>query len=91
MFSKRISRGNNKYIGVEMVYSLGNYGGKRGYYLSVYPFEIEIIGGYEMIVRDILAGKKYILKEVSRKSKKAEAEAEVMAIEKFNELAKLYA
>jgi hypothetical protein len=49
------------------------------------------MGGHEMISRDILAGKRYLLKEVKRKSKKAEAEAEVMAIEKFNELAKLYA
>jgi hypothetical protein len=83
MFSKRISQGDNKYIGVDIEYSLGKYGCRRGYYLSVYPFEIEIMGGYEMIVRDILAGKSYLLKEVKRKSKKAEIEAENIARESY--------
>jgi hypothetical protein len=85
MFSKRISQGDNKYIGVEIEYNLGKYGSRRGYYLSVYPFEIEIMGGHEMIVRDILAGKSYLLKEVKRKSKKAEIEAENIAREKFSQ------
>jgi hypothetical protein len=86
MFSERISLGGNKYIGVDISYIT-----KKGYYLNVYPFELEKIGGCAMVSRDIWAGKSYLLKQVARKSKKAEQEAEEIAIEKYNELVKLYA
>jgi hypothetical protein len=78
MFSKRIFLGGNKYIGVDISYIT-----KKGYYLNVYPFELEKIGGCAMVSRDILAGKSYLLKQVARKSKKAEQEAENIAREKF--------
>jgi hypothetical protein len=83
MFSKRISQGDNKYLQVEICYDNGGYSTKRGYYIYIYPLEIEKIGGFDFIARNILAGKYRLLKEVTRKSKKAEQEAEAIARESY--------
>ena len=85
MFSKRIEQGENKYLQVEICYDKGSYSTKRGYYIYIYPFEIEKIGGCDFISRDILAGRYRLLKEVNRKSKKAEQEAETIAREHYPE------
>lgn len=76
------------HLKVEVYYSLGGYNcwnGKnerRGYYLSVCP--VERRGNMESYVA--FSGIKECLKEVSRKSSKAELAAENLAAEKMKDL-----
>lgn len=74
-------------IEVEVHYDLGGYnpftsqGVKRGYYLSVRPVEQkEFSRAYTMF-----SGTSVLLKEVGRKSTKAQAEAEAIAADKERE------
>lgn len=75
----------NVFVKVETYYSLGgmNYFTykvePRGYYLSVTPVERVNRGSYITESYAALSGYKMLLKEVKRKSKKAEAEAEQIA------------
>lgn len=77
----------------ELYYSLGGmnyFTGKRegrGYYASVVPVERKSYGN-GMMMEGYMAftGTKMLLKEVSRKSAKAEAEAEKIAEDAFNRL-----
>ena len=73
------------HLKIETRYDLGGpnwaYGGttKRGYYLSVMPVTRENRGGYMLESYTAFTGSKQLLKEVSRKSAKAEATAEDIA------------
>ena len=58
----------------------------RGYYLMVTPVKIERNNGYKSISFCAFTGTKKLLKSVSRKSDKAQAEAEKIAENVFNEL-----
>ena len=75
----------NVFVKVETYYSLGgmNYFTykvePRGYYLSITPVERVDHGGYITESCAALSGYKMLLKEVKRKSKKAEMEAEQIA------------
>ena len=80
--------GNTKitHIRVETYYSLGGYNyftyrqERRGYYISVAPVErSEYAPGVVMERTTCFSGYKALLKEVSRKSAKAEREAEAAA------------
>lgn len=79
------TKSENVFLKVEVYYSLGgmNYftykSEPRGYYLSVTPIERIDRGGYFVEIQSAFSGYKMILKEVKRKSKKAEAEAEQIA------------
>lgn len=79
----------NVFVKVEVYYNLGgiNYFTyevePRGYYLSVSPVERVNRGGYIMESCAAFSGYKTLLKEVKRKSKKAEAEAEQIAAERM--------
>ena len=85
---------NNKgttHIEVKTYYSLGgmNYAtyktDPRGYWLSVKPIERRPLeGGGFMIGFTCFSGYRQLLKEVSRKSKKAEAEADKIAVDYEN-------
>ena len=76
------------HLKIETFYSLGGYNvfaGKsenRGYYLSVSPVERFERDGIGFESYTAFAGVKLLLLEVSRKGKKAEAEAEKIALEK---------
>ena len=87
--------GNTKttHIKVEIYYSLGGYNyftyrqEKRGYYISVSPVERrEYAPGYIMEGTTCFTGYKALLKEVTRKSAKAEKEAEAAAPQLREEL-----
>lgn len=73
------------HLKIETRYDLGGpnwaYGGttKRGYYLSVMPVTRENRNGYILESYTGFSGVKQLLKEVSRKSAKAEAAAEEIA------------
>ena len=75
----------NVFVKVEVYYSLGgmNYFTykvePRGYYLSVTPVEKINRGSYVTESCAAFSGYKMLLKEVKRKSKKAEMEAEQIA------------
>lgn len=81
------TKSENVFLKVEVYYSLGgmNYftykSEPRGYYLSVTPIERIDRGGYFVETQSAFSGYKTILKEVKRKSKKAETEAEQLAAE----------
>ena len=78
---------NWNYLDVELEYNIGGYNyfsGKetpRGYYLSVQPIE----RGEQLSSVIAFTGTNFLIKEVKRKSNKAEAEAEQIAKEKENE------
>ena len=75
---KKIKGDDNKYIAIEVYYTKGAdcIGGKlRGYYMSVYPVKIE--GGWRTTTA--YSGMKTLLYPVSRKSKKAEKQALIIA------------
>ena len=84
---------NATHLKCEVYYSLGgmNYftykKEPRGYYASVTPVERKSYGN-GMMMEGYMAftGTKMLLKEVSRKSAKAEAEAEKIAEDAFNRL-----
>lgn len=73
------------FLKVEVYYSLGGINfatyqnEPRGYYLSVSPVERETIGGYVYESYVALSGVKRLVKPVSRKGKKAEQEAMLLA------------
>lgn len=81
------TKSENVFLKVEVYYSLGgmNYftykSEPRGYYLSVMPIERIDRGSYFVETQAAFSGYKTILKEVKRKSKKAETEAEQLASE----------
>lgn len=70
---------------IELRYNLGgiNYftykQEPRGYYLSVSPVKLEHRDGYTLESYTAFTGTKYLVKEVTRKSAKAEKEAEEKA------------
>ena len=80
------TKNENVFLKVEVYYNLGgmNYftykSEPRGYYLSVTPVERIDRGGYFVETQAAFSGYKTILKEVKRKSKKAETEAEQLAV-----------
>lgn len=80
------------HLKVEIYYSLGGYNvwnGKqesRGYYLSVTPVECSNHSGYMMESFVAFSGIKELIKPVTRKSQKAEKQAEVLAQTKELEL-----
>lgn len=80
----------NVFLKVEVYYNLGgmNYFTykvePRGYYLSVTPIERVNRGGYITETCAAFSGYKVLLKEVKRKSKKAETEAEQIAAERMD-------
>lgn len=79
-------------IKVEIKYSLGgiNYATyrnePRGYYLFVTPVELKDCGSYQTEMYSAFSGIKDCIKTVTRKSKKAEAEAERIAQTREKEL-----
>lgn len=91
MFRKVIERGNNEYIEVALKYNRDEYlADGRGYYLETTLARKSVIAG--LVELDYFAPESTttLLKAVTRKSKKAEAEAEAMAIKKYNELLSKY-
>ncbi len=78
---------NNRasHLKIELYYALGGYNyfthksEERGYYLSVSPVTRESRGGCTMESYTAFSGVKKCVKTVSRKSAKAEAEAEKLA------------
>lgn len=92
-FEVKENRNGITHIKCEVYYSLGGYNvwtGKqepRGYYASVSPVERKDYGnGCVMESYVAFTGIKQLLKEVSRKSVKSQAEAEKMAENVFNSL-----
>lgn len=73
------------HIKIEVYYNLGGYNvfsyrnEPRGYYLSVTPVTRENCGSYTTETVTAFSGVKQLIKEVSRKSAKAEASAEKIA------------
>lgn len=73
------------HIKIELRYDLGGYNyftytpKKRGYYLHVFPVTRERRDGYTMESFGAFRGYNYLMKEVTRKSAKAEAAAEAAA------------
>lgn len=91
MFRKIIERGNNEYIEVALRYNRDEYSfDGRGYYLETTLARKSIIKG--LVELDYFAPESTttLLKQVTRKSKKAEVEAEAMATQKYNELLSKY-
>lgn len=81
------------HLKIELYYSLGGFNAfthrteKRGYYLSVIPIETHTSNsGYTTVTITAFSGIKHCIKEVSRKSKKAEHEAEKLSTGIINEL-----
>lgn len=83
---------NANFLEIEVKYSLGGYNyftyksEPRGYYLSVSPVQRSTRDGIGFVSYTAFSGVKMLLLEVSRKSKKAEAEAGRLAAEKEAEL-----
>lgn len=77
---------------VETGYSLGGYNywngstNQRGYYLYITPVEIKERDHGNIVSKMLGKGLKILLKEVTRKSVKAEREAEILAEEKMQYL-----
>lgn len=90
----KVNPNGNKitHIEVETSYSLGGYNvfshktERRGYYLHVTPMELSDCGGFTMKSFVAFSGVKKLLKEVSRKSAKAEREADEIAVHDESEL-----
>ena len=76
---------NATHLLIELRYNLGGFNyfthkqEKRGYYLSVSPVALEQRDGYTLESYTAFTGTKYLVKEVARKSTKAEREAEETA------------
>ncbi len=83
MLENKIYLSDGSWLKVSVVYSLGGWQSKRGYYLSVIRQEKSIVSGCVQTNIFDPANKTILLKEVTRKSKKAEQEAESIAREKF--------
>jgi hypothetical protein len=75
------------HIAIEVKYNLGGFNcftyaqEKRGYYLHVTPVKREQRDGYTLESFTAFTGYKQLVKEVTRKSAKAEAQAEAAAAE----------
>lgn len=73
---------NANYLKIELYYTLGGYScftysvQPRGYYVSIIPMQRDFKNGYGTETYGLFDGGKHLLKECSRKSKKAQAEAE---------------
>lgn len=82
----------NVFVKVEVYYNLGGMNcftckeERRGYYVSVSPVERVNRGGYITETCAAYSGYKVLLKEVKRKSKKAEMEAEQIAADGMNRI-----
>ena len=78
---------NATHLLIELRYNLGGFNyftykeEPRGYYLSVSPVALEQRDGYTLESFTAFTGTKYLVKEVARKSAKAEKEAEQRAKE----------
>ena len=78
---------NATHLLIELRYNLGGFNyftykeEPRGYYLSVSPVALEQREGYTLESFTAFTGTKYLVKEVARKSAKAEKEAEQRAQE----------
>lgn len=78
---------NATHLLIELRYNLGGFNyftykqEPRGYYLSVSPVELKQRDGYTLESYTAFTGTKYLVKEVPRKSTKAEREAEEKAEE----------
>lgn len=78
---------NATHLLIELRYNLGGFNyfthkqEPRGYYLSVSPVALEQRDGYTLESYTAFTGTKYLVKEVTRKSAKAEHEAEEKAAE----------
>jgi hypothetical protein len=78
---------NATHLLIELRYNLGGFNyftykqEPRGYYLSVSPVTLEQRDGYTLESFTAFTGTKYLVKEVTRKSEKAEKEAEQRAQE----------
>lgn len=85
---------NANFLKIEVKYNLGGYNvftyksEPRGYYLSVSPVQRSERDGIGFESYTAFSGVKLLLLEVSRKGKKAEAEAERIAEEKEADLIK---
>jgi hypothetical protein len=66
---------NGKRVEVKVSYNRGDWGGKRGYYVGVQPYEVEEHPGYKTRVTIGFSGVKICLLEVARKSAKRLQEA----------------
>lgn len=83
---------NANFLKIEVNYNLGGYNyftyksEPRGYYLSISPVQRYERDGIGFESYTAFSGVKLLLLEVSRKGKKAEAEAERIATEKEAEL-----
>lgn len=86
---------NASHIKVEVYYSLGGYNyfthkpEKRGYYISVTPVTYSNKNGIITEGFAAFTGEKLLLKEVTRQSKKAEAEAEEKAVSIMEKLIRI--
>ena len=67
------------FLSVRMYYSLGTCHMRRGYYLSVTPVRRVDRGGYAMLEMCPSDGKSVLVKSVTRRSAKADAEASRIA------------
>lgn len=80
------------HIKIEIYYNLGGYNcftcktEQRGYYLSVVPVTRERRDGYTLESFAAFTGTKQLLKSVTRKSAKAEKDAEQLALAVENKL-----
>ena len=54
----------------------------RGYYMSAVPVKVEDKGGYVAETSSAYSGVRQLIKEVKRKSKKSELEAEEIAMQR---------
>ena len=70
------------HIKIDTSYNLGSATSPRGYYLTVMPVTREQREGYSTESFMAYTGYRYLLKEVTRKSSKAEAAADQIAEEK---------
>jgi hypothetical protein len=85
MLANKIYLDDGSWLKVTIIYSLGGWQSKRGYYLSVIRQEKSNVSGCVQTNIFDPANKTILLKEVTRKSKKAEIEAENIAREKFSQ------
>lgn len=84
--------GNATHLKIEVCYDKGGFNcftmreEKRGYYLSVTPIKREVFEGITLESVICFSGVKRCVKEVSRRSEKAQREAEALAPTMWGEL-----
>lgn len=79
------------HLKIELYYNKGNFENcyreeKTGYYLSVVPIERKERNGYTVETFGAFTGVKQLIKEVTRKSSKAEIEAEKLSLKAMDNL-----